>query len=89
MLRLSNFTVAFIASNLTMSELDTISNLSQSNVDPLSSPLSIAVSTFSSLFSILLLEFFRAWLKRWKEKQIINDTKPQQDRSQQNVDLGN
>ena len=88
MFRLSNFLTGFVASGLTLCEIDTVMNVPAGNFDPSSSPIAIAVSTLASLISMITLEFFRAWLKKWKEKRLGNDASTIQDRFPESAERG-
>lgn len=88
MFRLSNFLTGFVASGLTLCEIDTVMNVPAGNFDPSSSPLAIAVSTLASLFSMITLEFFRAWLKKWKQRNIVPDASTTQDRFHESAERG-
>ena len=63
-------------------------NVPSSNFDPSSSPLAIAVSTLASLFSMITLEFFRAWLKKWKQRNVVPDASTTQDRFHGSAERG-
>ena len=88
MFRLSNFLTGFVASGLTLCEIDTVMNVPSGNFDPSGSPIAIAVSALASLISMITLEFFRAWLKKWKQRNVVSDVSTIQDRFQESAEHG-
>ena len=88
MFRLSNFLTGFVASGLTLCEIDTVMNVPSGNFDPSGSPVAIAVSALASLFSMITLEFFRAWLNKWKQRNVVTDASTIQNRFSESAERG-
>ena len=63
-------------------------NVPSGNFDPSGSPIAIAVSALASLISMITLEFFRAWLKKWKQRNVVSDVSTIQDRFPESAEPG-